>query len=184
MEPPLLQRLHQDHRRLALLLQALEAQGQACSQGARGAHLDQLMAVVDYIVEYPDNVHHPLEDRIFAELQQKSLTAEEAQVLADNVAQHAKLTAATSKLSADIDTLIGGPAQGLAELQQHVGQYVELQRQHMRNEEERVFPLALRKFSDTDWEGLEALDEQTHDPLFERRLSRYESLSEYALESA
>lgn len=183
MQPELLQRLDRDHARLARILEALETQAQRCVAGARGTDLDRLATLVDYINEYPDAVHHPLEDRIFARLGEHSLSPEERRVLADNVNQHQQLSTATANLAADIDALMATPADADGgALHSHVTAYVDLQRQHMRNENEWVFPIALRAFSEQDWEALERSEERAHDPLFEQRLSRYESLYEYAVE--
>ena len=183
-QPVLLDRLHKDHARLARILDALEATAARCRDGARGALLDKLATLVDYIAEYPDAVHHPLEDRIFAHMNRKQLTEQERRVLEDNVAQHEELAAATRDLVAAIDALLRNTQAAGAELQPKVDGYVELQRQHMRNEEGLVFPLARATFSETDWASLEQDDAQSHDPLFDRRLSRYESLYEYAMNEA
>jgi len=181
MQPALLNRLHQDHGRLARILEALESKAAQARSGVRGATLDTLATLVDYIAEYPDAVHHPLEDRVFAELLRKELTDQERRLVADNAGQHEQLTAATRRLVAAIESLLARSDDAGAALQADVDRYVEIQRQHMRHEEELVFPLALARFSDADWDRLAQDDAEAHDPLFDQRLSRFESLYEYAV---
>ena len=182
MQPVFMEKLHRDHARLARLLEVLEAEAAEVGGGARGTHLDVLATLVDYVSEYPDAVHHPREDRVFGRLQEKPLTPQERGALRDNVSQHAQLAAATSALARDIDAMLGGGGTTAQDLSKHVREYVALQREHMRNEEELVFPLALKLFSDAEWEAIEHSEQEAHDPVFDQRLSRYESLYEYAVE--
>lgn len=184
MEPELLVRLHRDHARLAQILAAIELHAQRCEAGDRGTHLDLLASAVDYIVEYPDAVHHPVEDRIFDRLQSARLPAHEQEALTDNRDQHRQLRAATNKLAADIDALLRNSEGGVAALQRDVADFVRLQRAHMRNEEQNVFPMAERRLGASDWEELAQEVADTHDPLFDRRLGRYDSLYEYAVAGA
>lgn len=181
-EPEVLARLHEDHERLAKILDLLEALA-ARYDGARGTELELLAAAVDYIVEYPDAVHHPLEDRVFSMLDEHRLSAEQRRVVSDNAAQHVQLKSETERLLRDIDAVLDGTGSHAAELREHVTEYVAMQRGHMENEQELVFPLALRTLSNDEWSRLDESESFRRDPLFELRISRYDDIYEYLVES-
>ena len=64
---PMLAELRQDHRNMARLLNLLEGQSQAIFDGAE-SDLDLMVDVMRYMTGYPDAVHHPKEDKLYAEL--------------------------------------------------------------------------------------------------------------------
>lgn len=63
----LLGELHNDHRNMRVLLDLLEQECNAVYDG-RQADFELLHDIMDYMTVYPDAVHHPKEDRIYAEM--------------------------------------------------------------------------------------------------------------------
>ena len=181
-EPVLLQRLHTDHRHLGRVLTVLENQLRKLDDDGEGPDFDLLANIVDYICEYPDAIHHPLEDQLFDHLVNKGLTPPERKLVSVNIGQHVEIIAATKKLAQDIATVLNGAVISAIRLKEHVDDYIDTQRSHMRVEEQQLFPLAEHMFSDEDWAELEHLCEATRDPLFEQTIARYEDLYRYIVE--
>ena len=177
--PSLLARLHDDHRRLARLMAVLEHQAQLLEEDGDGPDYDLLTNLLEYIGDYPDAVHHPMEDQLFERLVNKGLTPSEMKLVSVNLRQHAEIIEATRTLAADVATVMSGAVISGRSLQQHARDYVELQRSHMINEEERLFPLAERMLGDDDWEQVAASIDNQHDPLFERTEDRFRYLYRY-----
>lgn len=64
---PMLAELRQDHRNMARLLNLLERQTQTIFDGEE-SELELMVDVMRYMTGYPDAVHHPKEDKLYAEL--------------------------------------------------------------------------------------------------------------------
>jgi hemerythrin-like domain-containing protein len=59
--------LRQDHRNMALMLNLLERQSNRIYEGSEPDY-ELLGDIMHYMTVYPDAVHHPKEDRLYAEL--------------------------------------------------------------------------------------------------------------------
>jgi hemerythrin-like domain-containing protein len=148
-------------------------------EGLDRAQLDVLMAGIDYIAEYPDCVHHPLEDRVFERLLATQLSAEERTRVETNAAKHQELTAATMQLQSDLRAMLDGQTDALVNLDHDVLEFIDGQRRHITFEEQYVFPLAERQLTRSDWQEIEAQEAEERDPLFDQRLTRYDGLYRY-----
>ncbi len=63
----ILAELRQDHRNMGLMLDLLEQESNRIYEGEEPDY-DLLHDIMHYMTVYPDAVHHPKEDRIYAEL--------------------------------------------------------------------------------------------------------------------
>ena len=118
--------------------------------------------------EYPDAIHHPLEDRIFDLVRARCGDAPEiVSVLDATASAHVALTSATEKLRAVLDPAASEMSEPLAEA---IRGYVALQREHMRFEEEQLFPIAADYLHRIPLAELEAALGFSEDPLFDHRL--------------
>ncbi len=172
-----LQRLHDDHRHLAVVLDALET---LADDGAPPpARFDLLRAALAYVADYPDAVHHPLEDRLFDHLLAADLSVAERDDVTDNARRHGDLIAATQALRSDLQTLRDPGDEEWEPLRLRLRDFIGAQREHMRFEERRVFPLAERKLSARALREIATEDGRGQDPLFDDRLERFAALYDY-----
>jgi len=170
-----LQLLLEDHKALSDVIEALEVRLPEISRRDPET-LDLLANLIDYIAEYPDQVHHPREDRIIERLIDKGLTPSERIIVELTVTQHAELGAATARMAVDIDAVLAKAQDAGPQLEHDTRIYLAMQKEHMRREEQQLFPVALRLFTATDWAEIEASETAVPDPLKESRLDRYASL--------
>lgn len=170
-----LQLLLEDHKTLGEVIEALEMRLPQISKRDPDT-LDLLANLIDYIAEYPDRVHHPREDRIIERLIDKGLTPSERMIVELTIAQHAELGATTARMEVDIDALLSRQSDAGVQLDQDAKTYLAMQKEHMRREEQQLFPMAVRLFTPADWREIEAGEPEVPDPLRESRLSRYASL--------
>ncbi len=63
----ILEELRQDHRNIAMMLDLLERETSRFYDGGEPDY-ELLHDIMQYMTVYPDTVHHPKEDRIYAEL--------------------------------------------------------------------------------------------------------------------
>jgi hemerythrin-like domain-containing protein len=164
-------RLLTDHRRLRNVLGALDQKMQELGSEDLEADTDHLFCLADYLTNYPDHVHHPLEDVVFERLLKQDLSEAQRQIVEHNRSQHENLTAATKRLSQQIDRMSG--SFDVEALRREVDDYIDRQRKHMAYEEREVFPLALSCLSSTTWDELDASYGESSDPLFDEADRRY-----------
>ncbi len=176
--PRILEELHLDHQRLARILTALETWSEEDAE-YDAATIDRVGAMIEYLSEYPETMHHPLEDRVFDLLLLRSLSTDDRNAVVENAKQHRKLRDLTKALAAELDTTLRGDRFSPEKLRQKAKEYARIQFDHMGFEENVVFLLAEREFTSEDWTSIESAERLSHDPLFDQRLSRFQSLYDF-----
>ena len=167
----ILERLKLDHVRLRNVLNELNAAAEEAATGKTSAE-DRLFCMMDYLVEYPHEIHHPIEDLVFARALEKTSDEAQAKVLYENANQHRALENETERLFAATDMEIPN----FDEIKQMILYYSDHQLQHMAHEEADVFPLVKSLLEKEDWDALEEQYAALHDPLFDMAESRFSAL--------
>lgn len=175
VEGNVIERLHTDHGRLARVLEVMERLGRGLEDIVPSDY-ETLISALDYVAEYPDAIHHPLEDRVFGRLLELDLSDTERDDVRTNAARHAELADATRTLQRDLDARLERSGITADEFRADIDRYVSMQREHMAFEESRVFPLAERRFTEADWQKLDREDALARDPLYDQQASSYRLL--------
>jgi hemerythrin-like domain-containing protein len=173
--PGPISRLIDEHRQLDRVFAVLESCVYEHTQ-VKPAILDLLASLTDYVVEFPEQVHHPREEVIAEKLIDRGLTPGERVLVEGTVAEHAELAAFTARIARDVDQLLARKPAASESFVGDVRHYLELQRAHMRREEQLLFPLALRMLSVEDWSDIGKRCPLVADPVSEARLDRYRSI--------
>jgi hemerythrin-like domain-containing protein len=151
MRPALLDRLGSDHARIAQVVREFMELSDAVEPTPNWLRLGELIEFLDY---YADQVHHPLEDRLFDRLVDKGLTPTERHLVFKNLGQHQEIRAMTERLASQISVAIEGGAISRDDFVETAAEYVNLQRRHMRFEESHLFPLLEAELENKDWNVL------------------------------
>ena len=171
---PILADLRQDHRNMARLLNLLEQQTEAIYDEDETG-LDLMVDIMHYMTVYPDAVHHPKEDKLYAELRaarpdlsrDMGRITDEHRAIGDQSSQlHDKLVAAASGNMVRRKELVGDALR-----------YIKSLRAHMRWEESDLF----RRLDEMVADGHDSIVVSTvvdhHDPLFGSKVeARFQSL--------
>ena len=169
-------RLKTDHRRMRNVLGALEALVQTIDIPVDIDVADELYCLVTYLSEYPDEIHHPLEDAVFTHLGD-AFAQEHSAIISELRLQHKNLVSRTQQILEGIDE---ASSTGLwEELRHEILEYVSLQRMHMDMEEQGIFPLAYKILVQDSFADLDILHGQTSDPLFDKVERKYASIYKY-----
>ena len=172
--PKILNELQEDHKNMARLFDLL---GRELLKFKEGEHpdYDLVEIILDYCLDYPDLVHHPKEDLIFAKL--RTLNPAIVESIGDLQKEHEKLAASTRRFSTAVRNVL---EDGLLPRDwfMDVGNgYLSLSRNHMQMEEVLFFPAALKNLKPADWRELELAVETAEDPVFgEVKHQRYRDL--------
>ena len=171
---PILAELRQDHRNMARLLKLLEQQTETIFDGA-ATELELMVDVMHYMTGYPDAVHHPKEDKLYAEL--RAARPDLAKGMSRVADDHRVLGDLGALLRAKLEEAAAGALVPRKELVADALRYVEAQRSHMRWEESDLF----RRIDRMVREGHRAIELSRllarRDPLFGANLeTRFQSL--------
>lgn len=162
---PIQRQLYNDHHHLQLVLSCFSKEIDRFDFNAQqDPDMEVILNALSYVQEYPDKWHHPAEDIIFSHLLAKKV--KESKLIKKLEEEHNKISQETEKVNqlcraAAEDCIV--PTSDLVESAQR---YITLQRTHMEQENEIIYPLMDKLFNADDWKEIEKKIEIQKDPLF------------------
>lgn len=160
-----------EHRSLAAVIHGLQYLVDEIRKGRPAPDFKVFRAMLHYIDNFPERLHHPKEDRyLFAKLHQRYPEADA--VLSGLEAQHVQ----GARLIRELERALlaweeeGTPA--FADFAHQVHEYSEFHWKHMREEEDVILPLAERVLTDEDWAEIDAAFEANRDPLIAKDVEK------------
>jgi hemerythrin-like domain-containing protein len=161
--------LKTEHRNLGQVLNCLRDEVHRLRGLDKKPDLDLLFSIVYYIRVFPDRYHHPKEDEyLFKYLRQRTHQAD--QVLGELEREHARFERLLETLEQTLRDYDQHYPNGLDELERQVEEYLEIQWQHMKKEEEHVLPIAEKELRDEDWAAISNAFSRHDDPMFSENL--------------
>ena len=155
--------LRQDHKNMSLLLNLLELESNRLFEGEE-TDFELLEDIMHYMTVYPDVVHHPKEDRIYAEL--KAVRPDLSIGFDRITVDHRTIEELGLKLRNDISSVISGSMVPKNSVVADTLRYVNTLRGHMQWEELDLF----RRVEEMVTEGHQLIEAatflQTSDPVF------------------
>jgi hemerythrin-like domain-containing protein len=156
--------IRDEHRSLAAVLHGLSFLVEEIRQGRASPDFRLIKAMLGYIEQFPERLHHPKEDRhLFRLLRRRD--AGTAALLGDLEAEHERGRPRVEHLleTADRYEQEGSPA--FLAFAAEVSGYCQFQWAHMKKEEEGVLPRAELVLSDEDWQEIDAAFAANVDPI-------------------
>lgn len=160
----MMKELREDHRNMAIVLSLLEGAVDEASAG-EDPDFELVEEIMRYMTVYPDAVHHPKEDIVYAQLRSKR--PDLADGLDDVPGDHADIATLGSNLRDEVEAIVAGAAVRREKFIEDAGSYVERLRKHMSWEERDLFA-RIDQMIETDPQDfdVEAFD-HIKDPVFE-----------------
>ena len=119
---------------------------------------------MNYMTNYPDVSHHPLEEIIFEVLQEKSPDTREQ--LDKMTEEHQQLAILGSSLKEKLHHITSGTMVAKEAIIEASKNYHYLLTRHINFEENEIFPLVENSFNDEDWARVQSQIDASEDPLF------------------
>jgi len=159
-----LQKIRDEHRSISAVLHGLKQLARDAQNVAVKPDFAVFRAMIHYIDEFPEQLHHPKEDKyLFPPLVAR---APQVQALVDSLrAEHKDGARLVRELERSLMFFEDSWPLGAAEFVQTVDAYADFHWQHMRKEEQQILPLAERQFSAADWEMVDSAFDVNHDPI-------------------
>ena len=158
-----LDELREDHRNLTVLLNMLEREI-ARLKDREDPDYDLLHDIMMYMTGYPDAVHHKKEDWVYARMAavRTSMQRDLARIEHD----HADISNLGNKLLSDIKAIESGTVMRRFDVVEDARRYLVRQRDHMRWEDEKLFPLVDSLKAELDLGNVPARVGTMDDPVF------------------
>ena len=158
-----IQTIVREHQQLSAVVSGTTRFVESLSEGAQAPGPIVMRAMLYYIREYPERVHHPKEDRyLFALLRHR--TAELDDVIDELELQHVAGEARVRDLERALTRYELTGYSEVPALRMLVDEYAAFYSQHRRLEEEVILPAALRYLSAADWTELDEAFGANPDP--------------------
>jgi len=159
----MLAELRADHKNMTLLLNLLEQEANRLYEG-QDADYELVYDIMRYMTVYPDAVHHPKEDRVYAEL--KIVRPDLSKGLDRVLVDHRDLAELGMKLRNDIDSIMAGTALRRNVIVADAMRYVQRLRDHMHWEERDLFVRIDEMVHDGHRLIVDSVDHDSEDPVF------------------
>lgn len=156
--------LKSEHRSISVILAAMKELARMVEEQGLRPDFRAFRAMLRYIDEYPECLHHPKEDRFL--FTRVAAHSPEAKRLVDELrSEHV----AGAKRIRDLERALlffedRWPA-GTGAFRMAVDEYAEFHWEHMRKEEDQLLPLARKALSAEDWAEINVAFAQNQDPL-------------------
>ena len=176
---PVLDKLHNDHINFSKLLSYLDKQLQMLEEG-ESCDLTSTLDAIKYMKEYPDYVHHPLENVVFKYFLEHYDESHEH--ILELLHEHDNMPLLTDKLIYMLEDALTDFLQSRKELCAHLKKYITIQKEHMNQEELHVYPILNSTLDEHDWEIIDSELVNVEDPLFSKKVEKsYQALLQRVL---
>jgi hemerythrin-like domain-containing protein len=167
-ETSIIERLEIDHCQLLRKINFLETQYLDICRGAEPDY-SLMRNIIVYIQEYPEQMHHPLEDMIFSVLLER---VDDADIVQKLMSEHTRLEVVTRELRESLEALSSGTV-SIEKLKKKLSDFLVGQRQHIHKEETEVYPLVKKYLTDKDWKQLQNMVSIIDEPIYGKK-TRYD----------
>ena len=175
----LLDRLQEDHRHLARLLDLLDRLLDMFHEGKEPDY-ELMCEMLEYLEKYADQVHHPSEDLIFERM--RSYGNQHRTILDVLTRQHEVLSEINRQFRESLEGIVHEEVLRRDIVEAHGRDLVQTLRNHLDMEESEAFPLARELLSERDWEELEEQASAVTDPVFgDRDPGRFRALFQHLM---
>lgn len=179
---PILDKLHNDHKNFIKLLSFLEKELHLLEE-CESCDLTLTVDAIKYMKEYPDYVHHPLEDIVFKYFLEHHAEAHEK--IKELLHEHDEMPELTEKLLNMLEGVLAEIPQKREDLCAYLKKYISIQKEHMNREEAHVYPILNSKLSEDDWKEIDSELAHIEDPLFGEKLEKsYQGLFQQIVSEA
>jgi hemerythrin-like domain-containing protein len=169
--PKALTIIRDEHRTISAILHGMEYLVRKIRAQKKKVDPRVFHAMLYYLDTFSERAHHPKEDQfLFRALRSRGAGAEA--LITELEKEHAGGEDALRRLAQALNRYEEGGDREFADFERAVERFVGSYREHMRKEEELLFPLARQLLTDADWAAIDREFEANRDPLADSRDTR------------
>lgn len=167
--------LHDEHRSISAVLSGLKELALAARKPGVKPDFAVFRAMIHYIDEFPERLHHPKEDRYLFALLEERCPAARPLVEQLRAEHHTGARLVRELESALLAFEVNGAREASA-FDAAVSAYAQFHWDHMRKEEKELLPLAEQHLTAADWRTIEDAFAGNRDPIAGLRERDFEDL--------
>jgi len=156
--------IKREHRAIAAVLHCLEHLAKDEHEHRLDVDPEAFEAILDYVQDFPDRFHHPKEDdHLYAALIARHPASKD--LIDDLQDQHRK----GDRLIAELRSKFLDWRSGRTDFEPFYAlalAYVDFQRRHIGQEEQKALPAAKAHLTEADWQMIDAAFSDNDDPIF------------------
>ena len=182
--PKALTIIRDEHRTISAILHGMEYLVRKIRAQSKKIDPRVFHAMLYYLDTFSERAHHPKEDQfLFSALRSRGAGAQA--LITELEKEHAGGEDALRRLAQALNRYEQGGEKEFSGFEGAVERFVGSYREHMRKEEELLFPLAEKLLTKEDWAGIDRAFEENRDPLAGSRNTRdFDKLFERIVELA
>ena len=162
--PKALTIIRDEHRTISAILHGMEYLVQGIRARRKQVDPRVFHAMLYYLDTFSERMHHPKEDKyLFKAMRERS--AEADALIADLEEDHARGEESLRRLAQSLIRYEEGGEQEFPAFEREVENFVRNYRDHMRKEEDLLFPLAQKVLTIVDWAMIDIAFGENRDPL-------------------
>ena len=155
--------LYSEHGYILDLLNSLEKQAEKLKPG-KVPDYQLLLEVVDYLIHYPGEFHHPREDLLFGAMLKKDKKFQSS--IDRLMREHETLYRYHDQIFNELTQVVNGRRADQPELYKAISKLIDGYRKHITYESREIFPKAKGTLSAAQLKKIEAKTRYIDDPLF------------------
>lgn len=169
--PKALTIIRDEHRTISAILHGMEYLVSKIRKSNKKVDPRVFHSMLYYLDTFSERAHHPKEDLfLFKALRARGAGAEA--LITELEKEHAGGEDALRRLAQALNRYEEGGDREFPGFERAVERFVGSYREHMRKEEELLFPLALELLTEADWAAIDRAFETNRDPLADSRDTR------------
>jgi hemerythrin-like domain-containing protein len=169
--PAALNIIRDEHRSIAAVLHGMQHLVRQMRERRAKVDPKVFRAMLYYLDTFSERMHHPKEDRYLFEPLRRRGSGPDA-LIAELERDHAEGGNALKRVEQCLIRYEEGGEKEFPEFAREIDSFVEGYWEHMRKEEEHVFPLAEKLFTAGDWDAIDRAFKANADPLADDREER------------
>jgi len=167
--------IRDEHRSISAVLSGLIELTRIARQPGMQPQFVVFRAMIHYIDEFPERLHHPKEDQfLFARLAERA--PDTRPLVKELRKEHVRGAQLVRELESALIAYEVEGARAQPAFDAAVNAYAQFHWDHMRKEEERVLPLAEKHLTEADWRWIEDAFAGNRDPIADLRERDFERL--------
>lgn len=169
-----LQQLSTDHTNAYRLLNLLEKEMSVFDKGDH-PNFGLMQDIIDYMGEYTEKIHHPLEDLAYKKLIEKKPSFKKD--VDELLNEHQELEQLTKQFCLTLEEIVLESVMPRDAVSRQGHDYIDKNRNHLQKEEQKILPEIAESLKDEDWKEIEPSIVKQDDPLFGKNIKdKYQAL--------
>lgn len=177
-----IKKMYEEHAYIGRVVAVLEQQTEYMAEGDAPDY-PLMQDIVDYLIDFPDLVHHKKEDVVFAKLLDRNDQLDA--IIKEIEEEHKLISSKGHEICTLLEDIVLETVVSRDQVVRQLMQYIDLYKNHLSKEEKELFSLAAHTLSAKDWKGLNSALPDDEDPIFGKQVKkRYAALYESIIEAS